>query len=74
MHVLAPLDVLVPHRFPLVAATLLRRRDRFIADVRTADGREHMAHNEVTHLRGRVKGGLGGPGCPLFQRGCAPFR
>ena len=42
--ILAPLDVLLPHRVPLVAATLLQRRDRFIADVRTADGVEHIAH------------------------------
>ena len=44
MLILAPLDVLLPHRVPLVAATLLQRRDRFIADVRTADGVEHLAH------------------------------
>ena len=44
MLILAPLDVLLPHRVPLVAATLLQRRDRFLADVRTADGVEHLAH------------------------------
>ena len=39
-----PAPLLVPHEAPLWGATLLRRRDRFLADARLDNGEEVVAH------------------------------